>query len=459
METIEEKVYGLPIFEDQLAAFTYSPAEDYSDWSREDQETHDGELRLKEKLFDSGKRAVSVLHRVENENIARYEFDVIDHDQRICRYNGEDTPPWSVFCAMTKYGYLCETAPEPDQKHIFGLLLAANFELAQRIQNEEYEYSIFLGELLSQILLLYTQIAAVEDQIGPNQMDKFTSLVLEDPSRNPIILSDIDTALSKMDVEDSYLPLPLTHPSLSSLLETYGENDESIDDSTSSRNHSYVTIKKRGRGEYKDKIYVSMISSDAIDRFSFEVNDEDNNVCVAQTGAGGDIPPYIVVDTVRDEFTVENYPSFPYDKNSELSDILLDVDQLVRRTSSYFTPESYATKNLLSQYLYLIDEYLSVIVGYEFLPTQYNRGIEQIFSELDIDLTSQNVTELSQSQRHNISAIAFQAVDNVDKIQDRERELHKITRIEDRWAVNNNEKIDTPLLRRLYDSEASLFPE
>lgn len=463
METIRKEIYELPVFEDQLLEFTYSPAKDYTDWSREDPETHDGELHIKETVADSGKETLSVVHRIEDEDVARYRFDIRDRDQRICRYTGEDTPPWSIFCAVTDYGYRCETAPKPARKHIFGLLFAASTELFQRVQDGEYEYSIGVGSLISQLLLFYVQVAAVEEQIGPGRMEEFVSSLPESNSRGPIKHESIESVLSEMGIEDSYFPASLLHPSVDSLTDTQTgdtkskeESDESQEDSSVSENLTYVTVQHRGRGEHENKIYASIIGSDAIDWFSFEVTDEENNKCVVQSGLEDDLPPYIVIDSVRKEFQIENIPSFAYDDDTRLSDILLDVDQLVRRTTSQFPPESFATENLINEYLHVLDVYLPVVGAYEFAPKQYDLGIERIFSKLNIRLTAQNVIDLGHTQRHKISAAAFQAVKNVEEIRHRERGLHNVTRIEERRSINDEAHPSASLLKKVYDPGTDL---
>ncbi|MCQ4334779.1 hypothetical protein KM295_15095 [Natronomonas sp. F2-12] len=471
MKTVGEEVYELPIFEDQLVEFTYSPTEDYTDWDRVDPETHDGEVHIKETIFDSPEKAIHVIHRVKNKDKARYRFNIIDRDRRICRYTGEDTPPWSIFCAVTKYGYHCETAPEPNRKHIFGLLFAAGTELTQHVQDEKYEYFSGVGSLVSQILLFYSQIAAVEEQVGPDRMEEFVSVLPESDSHGPVEFKAIETALTKMGIENSYIPTSLFHPSVDSLLDSHMRDSESKEDpdsseegSTSSRNLSYVIQTNRGHGEHQNKMYVSLIGADAIDRFSFEFTDEDESECVAQTGVEGDLPPYMVIDSVREEYNIKNISSFVYDEDIPLIDILLDIDQLVRRTTSHFPPESFATKNLLSEYLYAIDVCLAVAVAYESAPAQYNYAIEQVFSKLGVPLTVQNVIKTGHAQRNKISAVAFQAIDdieetNMEKIQKRGRGLHNITRIEDRWSKNDNNEIETPLLKRIYNPDVSLQVE
>lgn len=468
METVGEETYELPIFEDQLLEFTYSPTEDYTDWNREDPETHNGEIYIKETIFDSTKKAIYAIHRVKNEDTAKYRFNIVDRDRRICRYTGEDTPPWSVFCAVTRYGYHCETAPEPSRKHIFGLLLAAGIELTQHIQDKKYRYLSGIGSIVSQIVYFYSQIAAVEEQVGPDRMEEFVSMLPRDGGNGPVRFEAIETALNEMDIENSYMPISLLHPSVDSLLDSQTSDGESKEITNSSEEKStklkdltYAIVADRGYGEHQNKLYVSLIGADAIDRFSFEFTDKSESECVAQTGVEGDLPPYAVIDSVNKEYNIKNISSFVYDENTPLTDILLDIDQFVRRTTSHFPPESFATKNLLSEYLYAIDVCLATAVAYESAPTQYNNAIERVFSRIGVPLTEQSVVDTGHAQRHKISTLAFQVVDrmeeaNMKSIRERGRGLHNITRIENRWAKNGNNQIDTPLLRMICDPDVPL---
>lgn len=455
METIKKETYNLPIFENQPIEFTISSNRDGTDGNRPDPEMHDGKLHIKETIAESGKRTISVIHSIEGEIAARYRFDIASYDRRLCRYAGEDTPPWSVFYAVTEYGYRCETAPEPTRKHIFGHLVAGNAELAQHVLDQEYEYSVGIGKLIVEILYCYAQVAAVEEQVGPNRMEEFVSLMPSGPRR--FVTDDILSGLAEMNIEDPYVPVPLAHPSVDSLAnqmkgdESEKEPDKSEDGSSASESPGYMIIRHRGRGEYQNEIYVSLIGSDAIDQSSFEITDEEKGQCVAQTNIKGDIPPFIVLDSLREDFEIKNVPLFSYDESTQLTDVLIDVDRLTRRITSQFPPEYSGVKNVLDKYICTIDAYLAVAVAYDFAPSQYNHTIKQIFSKLDIELASQEIQTLDPTRINKISATGFQGIKNVEEIAKSGRDLDEATRIKNRYPTEHDNLPDIPLLSRIYD--------
>jgi hypothetical protein len=465
MKTVGKEEYELPLFDNQLLRLTYSPDGRFSESENQHTDIESGELHLKETVPSTGKGSISVIHKDDGENVGRYRFKIIDQDQRICRYTGSNGPPWSIYCAVTEYGYHCQTVPQSERKHAFDLLDAGALELLQKIQQIEYQYPVGWGLRVFEKLWLFIRMAALEYQIGAENMEEFVSNLEGQLDNDPLssMIENIEQAFETYNVENPFIPNSLRHPSTGSFLETDGSKDNetrqhSDGEQSEKENRVWKVATHRGRGDSADILYASIIGSDAIERFSFQISDEEAGECVAQTNVVGDLPPYTVIESVREQFEITNLPSFVYGKKDvPFSQFLIDLDRIVRQATKQVAPESTPTETILDDYISSLDVYLVIVAAYETAPEEYNQGIREVFSKLGIDLSTQNIGKLSHSDLDQMTSVAFQAVDDADEIKEFARELLATANTEERRRVDITEDPDVSLAAELYDKDVGLY--
>lgn len=464
MKTVDKENYELPLFDGQLLRLTFSPEGLVDDPEGREEDIESGTLYLKETVASMGRRSISVIHKHDGERVSRYRFEVMDSDQRICRYAGSGNPPWSIYGAVTEYGYHCQTAPKSERKYAFDLLHAGSLELLQRVIELEFEYSEGWGTRLFRMLQWYIRLAALEYQIGSEHMEEAASILGEQRGNDPAesIFENWQRIFEEYDVENAFIPHSIRHPSTKSLQSNNADadcqNDKPKNESQSEAENPFWSISKhRGRGDYEKVLFVSIIGSDAIDRFSFQITDEEAGECVAQTNLVGDLPPYSVIESVQEEFSITNIPSFTYSREDmPYSQFLIDLDRVVRRTTKQISPESDPTESMLDDYIVTLEVYLTVVAAYEIAPEEYNRGVTKAFSELGIDLSTQNIGKLSHNHLDQISLIAFQSVDDANEIKMLARELMAATNVQDRRRVDVTEEPDATLAAQLLDKNPSI---
>lgn len=462
METVGRETYELPLFDEPLIRLTFSPEGVVDDPESQNADLESGTLHIKETAVSSGRGTLSVIHKHDDDRVGWYRFEVLDRDQRICRYAGSDVPPWSIYCAVTKYGYHCQTAPQSKRKYAFDLLDAGALELLQRVQEQEYEYSTAWGLRVFEKLWAYIRLAALEYQVGAEHMNDVVSILSEQQGDNTAtaLFDNMARVFEEYNVENAFIPHSLRHPSTASLMNNDADTEnvtKQQDTQSETDNAVWAVTKHRGHGDSENVLFVSIIGSDAIDRFSFEITDEGASECVAQTNVVNDFPPYTVIESVREEFEITNIPTFTYTREGvAYSRFLLDLDRVVRRTTKQVSPTSEVVEAMLDDYITSLDVYLSVVAAYEIAPEEYNRGVTETFSQLGIELTTQNISKLSHSDLDQITAVAFQAVDDVDQIKERARELLAIANTGDRRRVDVTEDPDVSLAARLVDTDPSI---
>ena len=179
---------------------------------------------------------------------------------------------------------------------------------------------------------------------------------------------------------------------------------------------------------------------------------------MAQTNVVGDLPPYTVIESVREQFEITNLPSFVYGKKDvPFSQFLIDLDRIVRQATKQVAPESTPTETILDDYISSLDVYLVIVAAYETAPEEYNQGIREVFSKLGIDLSTQNIGKLSHSDLDQMTSVAFQAVDDADEIKEFARELLATANTEERRRVDITEDPDVSLAAELYDKDVGLY--
>lgn len=458
MKTLETKTFELPLFEEQLFQLTFSLDEDTEP---EHDPLTEGTLTVKESRADQQKGSVAVIHQVEDTEVGRYRFNVIDRGARICRYTGNDTPPWSIYCAVTEFGYHPQTVPGTTRKYTFDLVHAGMLELMQRTEKVDYEYLRGWGRRVVDRLHSYLIAAVLEYQVGPERIeDVYSFLNDRDGSEDDVPLYDQFLAVFReFNVEEGFLPHAIDHPSTNAIMSRYGEGTEQKPADKESEEESGVTwqiVRHDARGENGNEFYVSIIGADAIDRFSFQITDVDGGECVVQSGIAADLPPYAVIDAVRDEYEITNIPEVVYDFDLSYSELLVEIDRLVRQVTNQFPPESPMTKQLLDDYLNALELCLSVAATYETVPEAYGSGIDNVESQLGIELTAENVSDISHGNLDQITAAAFQSVDDTEAMQQLAQTLLDRTRVEDRRGTKGDEVADTHLFEQLLGPGAEL---
>jgi hypothetical protein len=276
------------------------------------------------------------------------------------------------------------------------------------------------------------------------------------------LFEDMERVFEKYSVENAFIPHSLRHPSTNALMSNSADSDTTAEQSDSegqSEGESpiWAVAKHRGRGDYENVLFASIVGSDAIDRFSFQVTDEEACECVAQTNLVGDLPPYTVIESVQEEFEITNIPSFTYDReNVPYSQFLIDLDRVVRRTTKEVSPESSPTEAILDDYISSLNVYLSVVAAYKIAPEEYNRSVTKTFSKLGIDLSAENIGKLSHSDLDQITAVSFQSVDDTEEIKKFAEELLSKANTEERRRVDISEDPDVSLAARLLDKDVSI---
>ena len=464
MNVVGEDDYELPLFESDLHHLTFSSGESTETSEGQDEDMESGTLHVKETVADSGNGSISVVHRCDGERIDRFRFNIIDFDQRICRYTGSDNPPWAVYCAVTQYGYYCQTAPQSGRKYAFDLLAAGALEIMEKTIDQEYEYLTGWGLRVFERLHTFIQLMALEYQIGPENMNEAISTLNEsgDDGESTLTFENLDGILKKYDIENAFIPHSRRHPSTTSFIDDCAKADSTRQYNNESKSNSddpvWVINKHRGRGDHENIIYVSIIGSDGIDRFQFQITNEVAGKCVAQTNVVGDVPPYSVIESVQDEFDITNIPSFTFSQEGvSYCQLILDVDKVLHQTAERTPPESDFTNKILDEYISNLEICLSIIAAYEKSPEEYNRGVNEAFSKLDIELSVKNIGKLSREHLDQITFVAMQSVNDVDEVKKLSRELLKTTNVEKRRRVNITEDPDVSLAKRLYNKDMSMY--
>lgn len=451
MEVIAEETVQLPLYDQPLASATpgMQPIEETAN-----SVAAPGQFQIRETRADSGIVSVTVTHLVDGDTRTRYRFDVIDFEQRICRYTGSDSPPWPVYCAVTRFGYHCQTVPESPRQYTLDLLSAASIELINQLKQVNEPYLAGGVGRVAHSLYEYVNLSAIEVQIGADQMASLPEQLDGDET----FAEQLFEALETSEVADPFVPHSLGHPSTQTLLganptgDSSDEGDTETIDSTAddSIETTIVTadiVDARGRGDRSDELYVYRITGDAIDRFSFHITDKDAATCVAQTGVVGDLPPYDVIEFVSEKYTITNLPDF-IDPSLSQAERLLKVDRVVRKAVAQVPPESEETKRILDQYLRELSLVLCIAGAYEIAPVEYDRAVRSVFDQLGVELQVETISQLRFEHLDQLTTAALTLLDEdqYDAITSRSRNLLSSARIEDRRLGDTDGTLEGGLL-------------
>ena len=482
MRVLDEQTVGLPVYDQPLASATPGPQSLAATAAPVGPDI--GEYRIRETRADSGIESVTVADRVDGEPRGRYRFDVIDFDQRICRYTGSDDPPWAVYCAVTRFGYHCQTAPESPRRYTFDLLSAAAIELINQIGRVDKPYLAGSIGRVAHALHEYVHLIALEAQLGAESVASLAS----EPSGGETATEQLRALLVATEVADPFFPRALGHPAAATLLDrSERPTTSAADDQVSEPTEAEVEVEVEaetdadtatepaqvvaadvvgtlGRGDRTDELYVHRITGDAIDRFSFHVTDVDAATCVAQTNVVGDLPPYGVVAYVTDDlgYTVTNLPSFTPPELSQ-TERLLEVDHVTRKAVSQVPPESTIIQQVLDRYLRELTLALCVAAAYEVAPAAYDEAIASVFDQLGVPLQTATVSQIGFEQLDQLTSAAFAPLDasKTDAIKARSRDLLASARLEDRRPTDTDEieASDIGLLGQLVDLDRSIHDD
>jgi hypothetical protein len=362
--------------------------------------------------------------------------------------------------AVADYGYYPQTAPKSGRKYAYDLLYAGGLELVRWGDQIEFEHLSGWTSRLFNNLWKYLHLSVIEYQVGPERMENVVAWAQNrDESWVKSNFDGMVTLLREFDVEDAYLPFSPKHPSQRWMLERGSDSDS--DGEEGSQGPTYHVAKHDGREDHEDDFYMLTVGENSIDRFSFQITDEAAGKCIAQTELVGDLPPYIVIDSVSEDYEITNIPTFGSDEQT-YRESLLAIDSLMRRITALSPPQSEPTKGALDAYLSTLDILLVVMAAYEIAPEEYDNGVRQAFAHIEIDLTAEAVASLPHGAVDQISTAAFQAVRDEEPIYEEARELLEATRVAkrrgtERQNLEDLDESDVSLLVQLADPEYSRF--
>lgn len=434
METIATETYTLPLDDNPPSSFavTESSPTDVSF------EYTTGQLVVTETRSNTGQVTVSVVHEHE-QGSDRYRFRVRDVDKRLCRYDGSDSVPWTVYWGLAKYGYRAETAPAAERKHMFDLLMAGSLRLSQHAERAERGYVGALAKRVAGAAHQLCMLHCLQTQFGDAQMPEVASWLTE---RGDWQLGDqelLTDLFAQFDIEHGYLPTAEFHPATHELLDTTdGSNSEPADGETTDEGDGGITLHytihiHEGRGESSDIVYAALVTANSIEWFSFRVTDQAGNECAIQADVVGDFPPWSIVKAIeeRTDLTVTNLPKFEID-NQPLRTTVFDLDALVRRVHGLDSPTGTLVQGVNDQYLKELNYLIIALSADMAAPDEYAAAVDAVASALDTSLTHDVVERLDIETVDKITAIGLQQVTNQDEVEDLIKGYTKQCRIQAR---------------------------
>lgn len=439
MEIVGEQQSELPFFDGELARLCY-PAPDGEVETQQAVDVTAGTLELAEQKTETGSRRIEVIHREGGERQAQYRFEVIDAEYRLCQYAADGYPPWSVIGALNEYGYHDHSTPSSGRQYVLDSLLdTVSVYSAYTTEHSGDPLSGFLVRSLPSLFLIFN-LFAIESQVETEQVESVlkqlhqSSEALEIDSFYPESLADV---LQEYGIDRSYHPLA-----------GFSSGRGVIGSRKVVRDGSDHEAGKQGQGSYgvahyeeqvgaNEGFYVALIGSDAVDRFSFHITDHEAKECTAQINRMNDFPPRLVREHIRSEhgYEISNVPKLADPEADTHLEILVSIDEMIRRSVEVYEPESTVFQNVYHGYLSEMSKLMTVAYGYDTLPDRFPRIIEEILSQLDLPSQGSTVAQLSLKSYTQIIEKAVVVAEQLTDMTEPIEELYEQRRFDQRGAA------------------------